>query len=455
MRNFILFLVLLTSYRVRGQCRIQHINHEELSPKETKLSWTVHPECSDDNLQFEISVKLVNVKACHNGLNYDKKSSVFKTNRTEYLVSDLLPFSEYHIKIVPAVNAIGIDLSANISLTMPDGMPNVAPIASSRRPDSYVQALKFYWQNPEECEKQNGMADGFYVELWGADPWVWTPKKPIESHNVPKGISFFYFQSLLSFTHYKVKVFSKNSNGKWNPNVPLEMTAQTLPTDPEPPTNIKLTPSIRSVHLSWRPPYPPTGDVTLYKVRYGIPDEMEPEKDHKIVWKSSQNVPPTNLCISDNKSENNTLTHPICSVISDLEPNTTYVFELSTFHKDKIPSQSSLPLRIRTNLEPKIDNTTKNDPLESTRTPRANNSIMENGSGNPASGETNQALTIILIMLAVVVVLIIAITVFVYKIKVKKLRMRYEQQNSQVSMIIFIFIYCAYNPVLNIIYSTY
>jgi hypothetical protein len=59
---------------------------------------------------------------------------------------------------------------------------------------------------------------------------------------------------------------------------------RTLPTVPESPEEVRVTlATSRSVHLNWRPKYPPTGLIRFYVVRVGVLTEDDGAK--KIIWR--------------------------------------------------------------------------------------------------------------------------------------------------------------------------
>lgn len=138
----------------------------------------------------------------------------------------------------------------------------------------------------------------------GTDPWTLDQPDSQREFDLNEGINLAYIDKLMPFSHYEVNVYVRNTNGLWNQDRPLRFELQTQPDAPHPPTDIKLVPSEESVSVQWLPPYPPTGEVTGYKVRIGVEGD----------WKSEQTVPATQRKCKG--------TDNICLEVNNLSPDT-------------------------------------------------------------------------------------------------------------------------------------
>ncbi len=95
------------------------------------------------------------------------------------------------------------------------------------------QAITFSWTsaNPQlneaTCQAQNGKMDGFFVQLYGLDPW--SPEGLVKEQNLSDSTPYYYVSNLRPYSSYKLTVFVRNSNGLIDPSLPLIIPAQTQP----------------------------------------------------------------------------------------------------------------------------------------------------------------------------------------------------------------------------------
>lgn len=283
----------------------------------------------------------------------------------------------------------------------------------------YTQAIKFTWTPPQPqldeatCQKQHGELDGFFVQLYGLDPW--SPEGLIKQINLSDiNTGLFYASQLKPFSSYKLKVYVRNRNGLYNAGLPLEINATTRPHIPEAPVETKAHPTTsESIHLRWQPHQPPTGSITKYKVRYGpLSEPMD--------WKAEKEVAnETNYCSNMSKKFKF-----VCIEVHGLEANTTYLFQVQSFNADIAQgSDYSKPFKATTDplkgqtqqiVSPTEPSTTNDFPLH------PNNFVTKSSTTH---------LWVIIVSFVIIVILILVISALIYKIKKYKLKQKYQMQS--------------------------
>ena len=138
---------------------------------------------------------------------YVQKYMVFGTKK------GLHPFSKYEVKI----RSITTRFTKTFEVATKAGYPNNVPRMSSTQKSSATStSITFNWEKSDEkdCQLQNGILDGYRVELWGLDKWV----KPIKT-NVINGdhyletknvglLGYYYAPGLKPYSNYQLRVFN-------------------------------------------------------------------------------------------------------------------------------------------------------------------------------------------------------------------------------------------------------
>ena len=114
--------------------------------------------------------------------------------------------------------------------------------------------------------------------------------------------------------------------GLYNEGMPYELMGRTLPSVANPPTEVEATPtSSTQVNLRWVPAYPPTGKLAYYDIRWS----KRPQSQNDVPkWVPKFQVSPDeNTCKGDMDIA---FRDPFCYQINNLEPNSSYIFEVRT-----------------------------------------------------------------------------------------------------------------------------
>ncbi len=213
-----------------------------------------------------------------------------------------------------------------------EDVPAVAPTESAIAPRVRATSLFFHWRppTPSECTKYNTDLDGSYFILKGIDRW----NEAEEQRGGTTGNSKL-FQDLRPFSNYVVVVYARDRRGNYNRDVSLRLTARTKPGPPgnSAPGDIfeqSVDLSDRSIRLvQWMPPYPPTGEIQYYTLRWRLANSS--------IWMNSVQIDPSkarDLCHLDAQQES------LCQSVSSLEQEEDYVFQVAYKNKGVLGQSS-------------------------------------------------------------------------------------------------------------------
>ena len=359
---------------------------KNITDHEVMIGWSLKPNCDRRNMleQIEVRSQLTKICACEScdtPRNYYEKSSNLNTSEEPFVATvtaeqegltigtsnSLKPYSEYEIQIRSLSTSLRKTLIARTKSGEPDNIPMVDTSQTTR---ATTQSINFFWKSSEEkeCKLQNGIPDGYRVELWGKDKWA-LPNQVrgdnnilIETrNNIESG--YYYAQNLKPYTNYLLKVFNKNireetentigSTDLYNHKKYHRINIQTLPTKPDPVRHLEAkSQSYSSVHLRWVPSYPPTGRIAKYILKEG---EIS-DKTGSITWTNFKEFDPSkqaSLCSSTTMNMNTSFNDPYCCVISDLIPETTHFFSVQVFNVNvSIGSEFSETFNVTTDSSP-------------------------------------------------------------------------------------------------------
>ena len=178
------------------------------------------------------------------------------------------------------------------------------------------KSLKFYWNQPEQskCEHFNAQLDGFFYIFKGIE--TWNVNTRIEASTTSNSETF---NDLLPFSNYMLFVYARTREGKHNPDLPFKIPAETTAEEKAGrPRDLKVS-QINGFdyHLTWLPPYPPTGIVSYYKIRWK-PIDSE-------VWSNHERVEPSSdLCSNQENYTRNEYEKRICATLELELANATF-----------------------------------------------------------------------------------------------------------------------------------
>ena len=177
------------------------------------LTWQTE-ECDNKIKRAEVQWEHVKFLACTDG-HEDPSSRGILDNLTltKAVVRNLHPFSIYQVTI----KATSKDRSTIKSVTV-DVETGMAKPETQARPSNISSRqktiIRFFWDDPENCEKQHGHRDRYEVTLEGNDPWD-LGRKEIEAGALPVDSSYLAHQ-LKPFSNYQLTVLNRNFDQKAN-----------------------------------------------------------------------------------------------------------------------------------------------------------------------------------------------------------------------------------------------
>ena len=274
------------------------------------------------------------------------------------------------------------------------------------------------------------------MELEGLDPWAAGAVELVAGNTtVDESI---YVPGLQAFTSYLLRVFGRNQGGLVS-RVPLDIRATTRATVPAPPDNIQLKAiSCCSVHLSWTPAHPPTGDIARFEVGY---------RQEARYWSSPTEVSLLHqgACVEAAELRSRrAASASFCYVFNDLSPDTIYGFRIRAFNRDvEEASEWSAVVAVTTQAAPTTapplpapaSNVTAPAPPPTPRpAPPAppldlpTNSSQGAGAGAEAEPSNYHTLTLVVGLLFGLVFLGVTVTALVYKLKIVRLKQQMRNE---------------------------
>ncbi|GMS87185.1 hypothetical protein PENTCL1PPCAC_9360, partial [Pristionchus entomophagus] len=241
----------------------------------------------------------------------------------EVSLDGLLPDATYEVHVIAHTSLAG-PRSEIITFTTEETAPTGAPLhvkvgsVTANRAD-------VTWQQPE-CEKRNGKITAYEYELVTEDDWGDNKTDTSRSERVT-------FDSLVPFTHYRIRVKAQNKEGDgpfsvWVPFV-------TSSSAPGVPTDLKEEATFpHAIEVSWLAPTPPHGVIDFYRIRH--------TKSEQLNYKEVR-VETDRLLCSDARNRDR-----LCYRISDLDPEETYTIQVAAHTEGGAWSDWSEPLDART-----------------------------------------------------------------------------------------------------------
>ena len=399
-----------------AQCQIS-VKAVNVTSRSLRLEWTQNWDCYIQD--YELEAIHLTYEACPSmPIEAEKQQnvSIVQNEDNSAFISGLQPFSTYQINLQGLDNGGQTVKAQPLKVETRIDEPETRPESGSVHP--FTKALQFTWEplqpkvNKTVCQNQHGQIEGYYVELIGLEPWS---SGLLQARNLSENTPTIYLQHLLPYTRYKLKVYSRNANGLYNKNMALELYGQTKTHKPKKPVETKANSwSSDTLDVRWQPQSPPTGLIEKYKVRYGPFSKAD-----NMVWKSEVEVAINRSDCTSKLREQNFF----CLHISNLEPNTTYAFEVQAFNANfSEPSDFS----------DTFEGTT--DPLPPTSPPIPITVTTVRPLPPPQEavhGAFSTQVVLIIVSLLVIMVLICVVAYLVYKVKMHKLAMIYEARTRQ------------------------
>jgi len=300
-----------------------------------RASWD--NECQEDKV-VKLIVRHMQYLSCEEGRrDYSDREVVVTGNLV--IVENLQPFSSYGISL-----ATGGDLDS-VAIATRAGVPQL--IARKSMIDYSIKdtdtALYFNWGPPataSQCDKYQSIPGFYYYTVRGLDRWT---SDYIASGEVPYNQTGVHLTSLHPASTYVLFVYITNSAGQYSRDKFLKLTKKTAPGPPLSPYDLKVCRMKEDYHhLSWAQPYPPTGVIAQYNVRW--------RNNHtKKTFLGSKTVLPSNILCEENIEMKNNQTNQVCVTLTELDRKIGYFFSVQAINKGV---DEGSPWSIEVYLEP-------------------------------------------------------------------------------------------------------
>merc|ERR1712179_52803 len=284
-----------------------------------RASWD--NECQEDKV-VKLIVRHMQYLSCEEGRrDYSDKEVVVTGNLV--IIEHLHPYSSYNISLDTGggVDSVTIDTRA--------GVPQL--VARRSKIDYSIKdtdtALYYNWGPPatvSQCDKYQSIPGCYHYTVRGVDRWT---SDYTASGQVPYNQTGVHLTDLHPASTYVLFVYIANNAGQFSRDMFLKLTKKTAPGIPPPPSNLKVYRMEDDYHhLSWAQPYPPTGDIAQYNLRWR-------NNDTKKTFLGSKTVLPSNILCEDN-IEKNIQTNKVCATLKELDRKTGYFFSVQAINKD-------------------------------------------------------------------------------------------------------------------------
>ena len=302
------------------------------TPSSITLSWDYKCDESRGRMRYKVYYEHLEWRACKTRSRDERRGGPgrgnYETTEPVVVFERLHPYSHYKltVKALPPVSSQRRpEEQSKIGETLQD-VPGVLPEESSIPMKIRPTGLTFYWQDPppSKCRDFNGELDGVHFVLRGTEKW-----NLFEEHSGMSTENSRSFEDLSPFSSYILFIYSKNQEGKHNINLPYRVKAKTNADRPMPPRGLTdvTSSSDRSQRvIAWLPPYPPTGEIEEYSLRW--------KRNNSTHWDAEKKVYPGDALCPESVLDPTAspLNRTVCHVVSGLSAGQNYTFLVSAFN---------------------------------------------------------------------------------------------------------------------------
>ncbi|XP_060851896.1 uncharacterized protein LOC132930188 isoform X2 [Rhopalosiphum padi] len=151
-----------------GQIQIKNIKIKFNENSSLIITWDIDEKYASTSLVYEIKYKVNKHFSCSNKIITNNWTSLLVYNKTRQEISNLIPNTQYIIKIDPKIKGYTYDDYSNmIYVKTPISKPKLKPVINDEN-SSYItnQSAYFNWKmNMTECSKLNGFFRGYQIIL--------------------------------------------------------------------------------------------------------------------------------------------------------------------------------------------------------------------------------------------------------------------------------------------------
>ncbi|XP_029343331.1 uncharacterized protein LOC100159980 [Acyrthosiphon pisum] len=152
-----------------GFVQIRNIKAKLNQSSSLIITWDVDEKYANTPLHYNIKYKINRYFSCSNEIIANIWTSILVYNQTRIEIWDLIPNTQYVIKVEPTIKGYTYNDNTNIIFVKtPISNPKLIPIMTNDENGSYItnQSAYFNWTiNKTECSKLNGLFQGYQVIL--------------------------------------------------------------------------------------------------------------------------------------------------------------------------------------------------------------------------------------------------------------------------------------------------
>lgn len=320
-------------------------NFEIESSTSTTVSLTWGLSCDPETIdKYKIDYKHRNYLACQDKRKDRHKPrgfGVVEVSTFPARIENLHPYSEYSFEvrvILKSKNGRKPETQKVVGRTeysVPTARAQHSSIDYTYK--NTPEKLVFNWSPPlagSQCTLFNSELGYFVYRVKGTNEWN---RDYDQENNVSLTTTLVELAGLQPFSDYMFLLYVSNEAGEYDEDEYLKLEGRTLPTEPDPPAQLRASRSDPgTIHLLWTPAYPHKGLISHYEVRWKLASDVD--------WKDVvPHIDPTNSYCRDDEARS---PDTVCYTLTGLRP-ANYTLELRTFNQGVAnPSAWSRPLHV-------------------------------------------------------------------------------------------------------------
>jgi len=317
LKIFLTFLLLFSSsFSDNNECLVS-ISVPDITASQANISWSYL--CDTDNLlSFKIYYDHVEYRACQEDINRGKKHNQKRKkvdgSQLSAIIDKLEPYSTYKFEVaaIPKGESPKIEIKTIQKMTK-EGFPSVVLQKKREKNQNAPDKITLMWESPNinDCDKYHSKPKYYVYKARGSSKWN---TDFFKEGNLSIRTTDLTISDVLPFSLYKIDLYVASIVG--HSSIPaLETEILTGPSQPHKPSNLSITDNL----LQWAPPYPPTGHIERYQVRWRQVDSEESG------WEISDVLTVDEISCPDNL---------VCHKMQKLEANQEYSLQVRAFNKD-------------------------------------------------------------------------------------------------------------------------
>ena len=318
MNIFFTFVLMISfTFSVSNNCLVD-VSVPDISASQANISWSYN--CDRDNLiSFKIYYDHEEYKACDEDINRIKKHKRKRKKvgglEQSTVIEDLEPYSLYTFEVAAITKGESPTIETKtVKKVTEQALSQVLLKDLTDKKQNNPHNISFNWESParEDCDSFHSELGYIFYKLKGFSEWN---QEYFKEDNLSLSTTDLTISSLLPFSLYQMELYVTNREGQFAASA-LQTEILTGPSQPHQPSKL----SVSDNTLQWTAPYPPTGVLAGFEVRW---KHSNHEKESE--WEISDYLEADEVSCDENLA---------CYQLEGLETNQNYSFEVRAFNKD-------------------------------------------------------------------------------------------------------------------------